>query len=154
MGHELGAQLRRQVLHQGRWTTTADGEPQRAVCPRRDDGGLLGTRREALGRQRDRAGDQVTALPEGDVHGPVGTVELGELPGAVERVDDPDAGGDQPDRVVGALLGEDGVVGAERGELVDEEAVRLHVPGRLAGGGIIELAPADAQQQLSGRGGQ
>ena len=47
-----------------------------------------------------------------DVHGPVGAAILAELPGAVERIDDPDPFAFEPDRIVLRLFGEDGVVGA------------------------------------------
>ena len=37
------------------------------------------------------ADDEFAGLPQRDVHGPVIAIEFGELAGAVERVDDPDA---------------------------------------------------------------
>ena len=45
------------------------------------------------------------------MHGPVVAAKLGELPGAVERVDDPHPIGGQPHGVVGAFLGEHRVGG-------------------------------------------
>ena len=64
------------------------------------------------------AGDEVPALPQRHVDGPVVAGRLGELAGAVERVDDPDPVGVEACLVVAALLGEHRVVGAVLGQRV------------------------------------
>jgi hypothetical protein len=69
---------------------------------------------------------------------PVGPAGLGELPGAVERVDDPHPFGREPGRVVPALLGEHRVPGTQPGQLGDEQLVRAAVAGRLQRRGIGE----------------
>jgi hypothetical protein len=59
-------------------------------------------------RARRQAGG---ALPEGNVHRPVGAARLAELPGPVERIYDPHPVGRQPRRIVGPLLGEHHITG-------------------------------------------
>ena len=99
------------------------------------------------------------AIVERDVHGPVGAALLAELARAVERVDDPDAFGAEPDRVVGALLGEHGVVGVRRGERGDDELVRRAVAlgpelGRVGAGRVHRRAQRDQElPRLGGDGG-
>ncbi len=97
----------------------------------RDDGWRVGRVDDALGGQGDRTGDEVAVLPERDVDGPVRPRDLGELTGAVERVDDPDPPGEEPPRVVGGLLGEDGVAGRVLGEEPGEDGLRGGVAGVL-----------------------
>ena len=72
-------------------------------------------------RVRPRAGSATAAatispsIVQRDVDRPVGTSLLAELAGAVERIDDPDAFGAEPDGVVDTLLRQHGVVGVGRG---------------------------------------
>ena len=86
-----------------------DGALLSLVCGRGQD--------LALGRERNRAGGEVAGaadvapFPQGHVDSPVGAARLAELPGPVERVDDPDPARAQTRRVVGALLGEHDVAG-------------------------------------------
>jgi hypothetical protein len=61
------------------------------------------------------------------VHRPVRAERLAELPGAIERIDDPDPLGGEPGRVVLALLGQDRVGRAAPGKLGGEELVRRQV---------------------------
>ena len=65
--------------------------------------------------QADGRGDEVVAVPQRDVDGPVVPARFAELAGAVERVDDPDPVGVEPARVLESLLGQHGVVGAIAG---------------------------------------
>ena len=71
---------------------------------------------------------------------------LAELAGAVERVDDPDALGGQPDGVVGGLLGQDRVTGTGLGERRREPRLR----GGVAGVRRSSVAPASGSSP-SGR---
>jgi hypothetical protein len=61
------------------------------------------------------------------VHCPVRAGRLAELPGAIERIDDPDPRGSEPGRVVFALLGQDRVVRAAPGKLAGEELMGRQV---------------------------
>ena len=86
--------------------------------------------------QRDGARGQPDApRPQRDVDGevdaarPVG-VDLGELAGAVQRVDDPDPLGGEAARVVLRLLGQDGVVGAVVRQLGGEPGLGVSVARR------------------------
>jgi hypothetical protein len=78
------------------------------------------------------------------VDGPVGAAGFAELPGAVERVDDPDPARGQPRRVVGALFGQQHVPGTARGERRTQELVRQPV-ARLAQ--QVRLATAGPQHE-------
>jgi hypothetical protein len=78
------------------------------------------------------------------VDGPVGAARLAELPGAVQRVDDPHPARGQPRGVVGALLGEHHVTGAAGGQFGGEEVVRLPVAGLAQ---VVLLAALSAQGQ-------
>ena len=127
--------------------------PRRADAPRsgRRCGDVRRGERDALRGQRDRAGDQFAGLPQRDMHRPVVASEFGELPGAVERVDDPHPLGGQSDRIVGAFLGEHRVTGPLGGQRRHQEVVRPLVPRRLS---LARLASAssvaDTEQQLAG----
>ncbi len=84
----------------------------------------------SLRRERDRARDQIAGpaagapFPQGYVDGPVGAPWFAELPGAVERVDDPYPVRGEPRGIIGALLGQDHVAGAAVSERGDQELVR------------------------------
>ena len=110
-------------------------------------------------RERDRGGDDLPVDRERDVHGPVGATLLAELAGAVERIDDPDAVGAEPDRVVGRLLREHGVVGVGGGERGDDELVRRPVAlgpevGGIGAVGVHRRPQRDEQlARLGGDGG-
>jgi len=84
------------------------------------------------------------------VHRPVRSRRFAELPGAVEGVDDPDPVRLEPDRVVLALLGEDGVARMAGGELPGQPQVRLMVSPahRLLGAAVRADRPPDSAQQL------
>ena len=74
------------------------------------------------------------------MHRPVRPSRLAELPGAIERIDDPDPRGGEPGRVILALLGQDRVVRAVPGELGGEELMSRQVARLtqvIAGGGRI-----------------
>jgi hypothetical protein len=83
------------------------------------------------------------------VHGPVGPTGLAELPGAVQRVDDPDPLGGVPGGRVGALLGQHRVAGAAGGQLGQQECVGLRVTGPA-----VRARGAQLQQQRTGPLGQ
>ena len=70
-----------------------------------------------LGGKRHRSSGQFAALPERHMDRPVCAAGLAELPGAIERVDDPYPVRRQPRRVVPALLRQDGVARAAGCEL-------------------------------------
>ena len=116
-------------------------------------GGSTGAGRVA--RTRSRAGSAtapISATPsidQRDVDRPVVAVLLAELPGAVERVDDPDPGRVEPIAVVRGLLGEDRVVRPGSPQRVEDEDVRRGVAvgaprRRIVAGG------AQRQQQPPG----
>jgi len=92
-------------------------------------------------------------LPQRHVDRPVLATVLPELPGAVQRVDDPDAGGVQPAKIVDRLLGEDGVGRMTVPDGVDQEAVRRAVTRGADSGAQRRLAP-ERQQQPAGRLGE
>jgi hypothetical protein len=72
---------------------------------------------------------------------------------ALQRVDDPDPVGAQPDGVVDGLRRARGVRGVAPAQLLEEEGVRLGVPGVLACRGVSEPPTRQFPQQLAdGRG--
>ena len=83
------------------------------------------------------------------MHGPVGPAGLAELPGAVERVDDPDPLGGVPGGRVRALLRQHRVAGTPGGELGEQERVGLRVTGPA-----VRARGAQLQQQRTGPLGQ
>ena len=68
------------------------------------------------------------ALPQRDVHGPV-VAPGGELPGPVERVDDPHPVGIDPRQVVDGLFGQHRVGGPLARQAVEDQRVGPLVPG-------------------------
>ena len=86
-------------------------------------------------------------LPERDVHGPVVARHLGELAGAVERVDDPHPLGLEPRLVVLALFREHRVV-----RPVGREQLHQQLVGGLVAGVLeltaLETLAADLEQPL------
>ena len=101
-----------QAGHERRWARTAHGQPEGSGSALGDRGGRVGPEDVPAGRAGHRTSDEPVGLPEGHVHRPVVARHLAELPGPVERVDDPHALGREAGRPVGALLAEDSVVGA------------------------------------------
>jgi len=87
------------------------------------------------------------------VHRPVGPVRLAELPGAVQRVDDPHPLGGQPGRVVPALFGQHRITRAQLAELAGQELVRAPVPGGAQFPWVAAIR-AQREQQLPGLGSQ
>ena len=83
--------------------------------------------------------------------GPVGAAGFAELPGPVERVDDPEAAA--PRDVLEPLLGADVVLGIEAIQLLDEELMGQPIPGHphVPDGGPIR---AQLEQGVTGHGGQ
>lgn len=69
------------------------------------------------------------------MHRPVGARYLGELAGAIERVDDPGACGVEADEIVLAFFGENCVVGASGQQTFHQEFVGLTVAFGLQHGG-------------------
>ena len=95
---------------------------------------------------------RLPALPERDVHSPVRPARHGELPRAVDRVDDPDTVGLNAGDVVDRLLGEHGVVGpgatqAGRGSAC-WPACRRHRRGRTGRRSRSPRAPPGAVHRL------
>ena len=86
-----------------------------------------------------------------DVDGPVGAGRLAELPGAVERIDDPDPLGAEADAVVvgPGLLGEHGVAGC----MCSVEPGQEQVVG-AAVALVLELAGLGAARRPAGRAGR
>jgi hypothetical protein len=90
------------------------------------------------------------------VDGPVGAARLTELPGAVQRIDDPDPARTEPRGVVGTLLGEHHVTRPPGGQRGGEELVRQPVAGlaqhvRVAAlGAQFEQPPARLAGQVAG----
>ena len=103
-------------------------------------------------RQGDGPGHELTPLPQRDVHRPVVARGLGELAGAVERVDDPDPVALEPPPVVLALLAEHHVVGPDLPEEAHQQVVGGLVSGILQGPALQSLF-AHLQQQVPGLGG-
>ena len=93
-------------------------------------------------------------LPERDVHGPV-VAQGGELPRAVERVDDPHPVGVHPRQVVDGLLRQHRVGGAFARQAVEDQRVRPLVPGVAEVVGIPEpLLLPHLEEQFTGVAGQ
>ena len=94
---------------------------------------------------------RLQALPERDVHGPVRSARHGELPGAVDRVDDPDAIGLNAGDVVDRLLGQHRVVGPGPTQAVEDQRVGPPVAGIAE---VVRVVEADLlahrQQQFTG----
>ena len=90
------------------------------------------------------------------MHRPVGAPLLGELAGAVERVDDPDPVGLEATRVVDRLLREHAVAFVVLAQELEQPAVREHVAG-VAERPTLPLVGcrslAQLQQQLARLGG-
>ena len=130
--------------HDPRWT--------RVRRWRRD---IRGGQGDALRGQSDRACGQFAGFPQRHMHRPVGAAELGELPGAVERVDDPHPLGFEPSPVVGALLGEHRVGRPGIRQRLHQEFMRPLVAGRLSlcCGGVGQFL-AHGEQQVTGLGRQ
>jgi hypothetical protein len=87
------------------------------------------------------------------VNGPVTAARLGELPGAVEGIDDPHPLHLEAAEVVGPLLGQHGVVGPGGGEEREDALVGLAIPrvpepGEI--GPVVRLA--QGHEQASGVG--
>ncbi len=105
--------------------------------------------------KRDRTGHEFPGLPQRHVHRPVGAALFGELPGAVERVDDPHPPRGEPHRIVDALFGEHGIVGPFGRQRRHQEVV-----GPLVAGGLAVLGArrgefgAHVEQQGTRLGGQ
>jgi hypothetical protein len=112
-----------------------------------------GARGEVAGAAGAASAGVAGSLPEGDVDGPVGAARLAELPGPVQRVDDPDPVRGQPRRVVGALLGQDDVAGTAGGERRGQELVRPPVAGLAQQVRLAARGP-QLEQQLPRLGGQ
>ena len=126
--------------------TTRRGGPSGAAAT---TAGGIGGQDEVPGGERDRADRRDAVDHEGDVHGPVVAVLLAELPGAVERVDDPDPARAEADRVVGRLLREDRVVGTGRVQRIEDEDVGLGVALGAQGRGVVARR-AELEEQLTG----
>ena len=121
---------------------------------RRATGSTVGAVADAAaGRQRHGAGGQAAARLATARRGrrsPCGgrrpRSTLGELAGAVERVDDPDAVRGQAGRVALGLLGQDGVVRAALGEGRGEPGLGGHVAGPAEVAALVRgAAPASAR---------
>ena len=74
------------------------------------------------------------------MHGPVVAAEFGELPGAVERIDDPYPLGGQPCRVVDTFFGQDHVTRPGCTQFRHQEVV-----GSLVAGGFSLLGGRPGQ---------
>ncbi len=142
--------------HQPRATTTGRrGRSDRGGGPGRYSGRPAGRQRDALRRERDSARGQLAVLPQRDVHRPVGAARLAELPGPVQRVNDPHPAGGEPGGVVDCLLGQDRVLAAVTGQRSRQQRLRTGVAGVPQRGGIGEpQLDADPQQQRARVGGQ
>ena len=78
---------------------------------------------------------------------PVGAPGLTELPGAIQRVHDPDPVGRQPRPVVAALLGQDRVTRPARRQFGGEELVGEPVSRLAQIAGIASLGTQPEQQR-------
>jgi hypothetical protein len=105
----LGAEQGGDLLDLGGRPGAADQHPGKAlgISGRRH---AVRTERQALRRQRDRPDPRRAVDRERDMDRPI-VPPFRIFAGAVERVDDPDPRGGQARRIVGALLGENGVAG-------------------------------------------
>lgn len=84
--------------------------------------------------------------------GPVAAAGLAELPGAIKRVDDPDAPGRQPRRIVLAFLGQDSVTGPKPPQFRDQEFVRRLVSCLSQLGGVTVGRRGPQRKQSLARG--
>ncbi len=111
-----GTQLASEHPGRGRPSGAADDDSGRALDRFRQLGRRMGRQGEIFGREGHGTGDRHAVGDQGNVNGPVDPGWFGELPGAVEWVDDPHPIGAQPPTAVGPLLGQHGVVGASPGQ--------------------------------------
>jgi len=151
--HQLGVELLGQRLDERRRAAARDRDPRHRRGRRRHHG--RHTRVEGLPQRGlgDGTGDELAVLPQRHVHGPVVARGLGELPGAVQGVDDPHPVRIEPGLVVGALLREHRVAGPVLGEQPHQQVVRGAVAGVLEGAALQSLG-ADLEQALAGDRGQ
>jgi hypothetical protein len=84
------------------------------------------------------------------MHRPVGPAVLAELPGTVQRIDDPYPLRGQPRLVVDALFGQHGITGATDSQFGGQELVRQPV-ARLPQRIPVTAATPQVEQQLPGR---
>ncbi len=61
------------------------------------------------------------------MHGPVGAGDFGELAGAVDGIDDPHSFGIESGEIIGALFGQNGIVGTNLADLFHQELVRTTI---------------------------
>ena len=128
--HELGAERVRDAVRRRGRARSAHHDAGRPTVRRGNDGWRAGAEHAVLRGEGDGTGDEASAaLPQRDVHGPVGAAALGELAGAVERIDDPHPGRVDPSPVVDRLLREHEVVGVLVAQELEQATVREHVRG-------------------------
>lgn len=155
--HQLGVELGREGLHEGRGPRAGDRDPGAGRGALGQGRGRPGVERLPERGLRHGTGGQVAVLPEGDVHGPVLARWLGELAGAVQGVHDPYPARGQPvdlvDAFVGTLLREHRVRWPVLGDQAHQQLVGGPVPGVLE---LLADQPllADPEQQLTRHRGQ
>src|SRR5262249_30162988 len=102
-------------------------------------------------RHRGRR-DPDPSLPQGYVYGPVGAAHR-ELPGTVERINDPDSSRRQPEAIVDLLFRQHRVIWSLLGQTLEDEIVgplvgeAPQLPGAV--GRPVEVGP-NRKDQLSG----
>lgn len=109
----------------------------------------VGPEQLAGGRQRDGGLDDPAVLGQGHVYGPVGGA-VGELPCAVEGVDDPHALGGRPVADVGGLLRQHGVVRAVPAQHGGDPRLCQRVADVAEHSPAEEVAGPDPEQDLPG----
>jgi hypothetical protein len=87
------------------------------------------------------------------MHRPVGPASLTELPGSVQRVNDPGPLGGQPGRIVLTFLGQHRVTRAQPGQLGHQVLVGEPVAGGAQAAGVAALGP-ERKQALARPGGE
>jgi hypothetical protein len=93
----------------------------------------------------------LAVLDQRDMHGPVAASVFAELPRAVKRVDDPDAGCGQPSVVVLALLREDCITGSLLSEQRGDQLMRQAIATVPEIGWIVESQVGAEREQSTAR---
>lgn len=89
--------------------------------------------------KRNRTGDELPARPKRDVHCPVVTPRLTELPCAVQRIDNPDSVAGEPPPIVDRVLYQHGIVRTQVGEGSEDQHGRS----------LVALVPPNGRRSTS-----
>src|SRR5205823_5226817 len=116
--------------------------------------GRAGARAGRRGAGSSWPGQQVGDVPEGARRGPVGVVDVGvqldgDPPGVARVPDRPEGGGE----VDGTVAGDEVVVDARRGDVLQVEVADVLPDARDGGGGVVADAEGVADVEVKPHGG-